>query len=568
MSPPPSAPPQSPLCARCGRRYPAGSEHACETTERAATLPATPASTPALPETLTETVNLGLASTLASPTGPAPPAELGTLPTLTSPPAAQTPVVGLSSSGLNPAYNPQDALIGTVINERFKVLRRIGKGGMGAVYKARHLTLDTNVAIKVLLYQRSHDDQERFIQEAKLASKVRHPNTVYISDFGLLPDGRLYLVMELLAGRILSSEISSGPLELARALQIAIQITRGLQAVHDKGIVHRDMKPENVFLLDQDGTHDFVKIVDFGIAKATSAASLTEDASSPLNVSELEKALLAEEVAKSGPWAKTETRAGQTIGTPPYMSPEQVQSLPVDYRTDQYALGCMLYEMLTGVPPFSGEGSQVARGHLYGELLAPRRLAPEAAIAPELEAIVLRALSRQPAGRFARMQELGAALTAQAEGSAPLTGRPSRPRIAWRPLVIGALSALTATAGLVLALSQPRRAAPGHAAAPQSASSERLGSGAASAAQVSAVSTATPGSSSVRAKARRPSVKPVASSFTRTRVWSAVTLAQPVSAAIATPVSASLTRALPSNRLMAWLPCDARRGDQQRVPAL
>ena len=310
---PPSGPPQSTLCARCGRRYPAGSEHACETTERDAALPAaTPA--PAPPGAPTETVNLGLAPTLASSTGPESlAAELSLLATRTSQSVTQTAAVDLSTSGLNPVHNPHDPLIGQVINERFKVLRRIGKGGMGAVYKARHLALDTNVAIKVLLHQRSHDDQERFIQEAKLASKVRHPNTVYISDFGFLADGRLYLVMELLAGRILSSEISTGPLELTRALQIAIQITRGLQAVHDKGIVHRDMKPENVFLLDQDGTHDFVKIVDFGIAKATNAASLTEDASSPLNVNDLEKALLAEETAKSGAWAKTETRAGQTI---------------------------------------------------------------------------------------------------------------------------------------------------------------------------------------------------------------------------------------------------------------
>ncbi len=409
MSSPPSAPPQRTQCARCGRYYPAGSEHVCDITERD---PAPTAVTPPLSGVPTETVNLGLAPTLSSPPGGETPpgADLERAPTLATSPAAASSAE-LSNSGLNPVFNPQDALIGTVINERFKVLRRIGKGGMGAVYKARHLGLDTNVAIKVLLHQRSHDDQERFIQEAKLASKVRHPNTVYISDFGFLPDGRLYLVMELLAGRILSSEISKGPLELTRALNISIQIARGLQAVHDKGIVHRDMKPENVFLLTQDGTQDFVKIVDFGIAKATTAASLTEDASSPLNLSELEKALLAEETAKSGTWAKTETRAGQTIGTPPYMSPEQVQSLPVDFRTDQYALGCMLYEMISGELPFIAKSSvALMMKHLTVPPPKLRDRFPKLQVSESLDALVQRLLSKEQRDRFPTMRDVETAL--------------------------------------------------------------------------------------------------------------------------------------------------------------
>ena len=303
MSQPPTAPPSTARCTLCGQPYPEGSEHVCTAAERpAATRPPTPKAS-----------DFGQVSTLKA--------------------------AGLGDGQPAPAaLNEPDALIGTVINERFKVLRRIGKGGMGVVYKARHLTLDTNVAIKVLLHQRNKDDQERFVQEAKLASKVRHPNTVYISDFGFLPNGCSYLVMELLSGRPLASEIIGGPLALTRALQIGMQITRGLQAVHDKGIVHRDMKPENVFLLEQDGTSDFVKIVDFGIAKATGTASQAEEVSGQLSVAELERALLAEEEGPTSAFAKTETRAGQTVGTPPYMSPEQVQSLPVDPRTDQYAL--------------------------------------------------------------------------------------------------------------------------------------------------------------------------------------------------------------------------------------
>lgn len=316
-----------------------------------------------------------------------------------------------SVSELNSPVTEHDPLVGTVINERFKVLRRIGKGGMGAVYKARHLTLDTNVAIKVLLHQRNKDDQERFIQEAKLASKVRHPNTVYISDFGFLPDGRSYLVMELLSGRTLSSEVAKGPLELTRALQIAIQVTRGLQAVHDKGIVHRDLKPDNVFLLEQDGTADFVKIVDFGIAKVTSAARLSDEPSGPVNVAELEKVLAAEEAGQSGPWRKTDTRAGQAVGTPPYMSPEQVQSLPVDPRTDQYALGCMLYEMVSGHLPFSAKSSMaLMMKHLT---VPPPRLRdrfPKLQVSESMDALLQRLLGKEKSDRFPAMRDVEAAL--------------------------------------------------------------------------------------------------------------------------------------------------------------
>ena len=138
-----------------------------------------------------------------------------------------------------------DDLIGTLINDRFEVLRCLNKGGMGIVYLARHRALETQVAIKVLLRPRGGDDQERFLLEAKIASKVRHPNTVYISDFGQLADGRNYLAMEFLKGRPLSDEVERGPLPLLRALRIGVQIARGLKAVHDCGIVHRDFTARN-----------------------------------------------------------------------------------------------------------------------------------------------------------------------------------------------------------------------------------------------------------------------------------------------------------------------------------
>lgn len=154
----------------------------------------------------------------------------------TVPPDAQPPA----------APEPADDLLGTLINDRFEVQKLLGRGGMGAVYQARHRALDTKVAIKVLLRHRGADDHDRFLWEAKIASKVRHPNTVYISDFGQLADGRNYLAMEFLKGRPLSDEVEKGPLPLLRALRIAVQIARGLRAVHDCGIAHRDIKPAEV----------------------------------------------------------------------------------------------------------------------------------------------------------------------------------------------------------------------------------------------------------------------------------------------------------------------------------
>lgn len=309
-----------------------------------------------------------------------------------------------------------DALIGSVLNERFKLLKRIGHGGMGVVYKARHIHLDTLVAIKVLLHAQRKEDQERFVQEARLASKVLHPNTVYISDFGVLPDGRSYLAMELIQGKTLMSEINHGAMDVLRALRITMQIARGLQAVHDKGIIHRDMKPENVFLLDQDGAHDFVKIVDFGIAKATAKVSLVEEASGQLSIAAIEKAAEAEALATTGATSKTsavpargstETMAGTTLGTPPYMSPEQIQALPVDGRTDQYSLGCMFYELLTGTLPFSAR-SPVALMMKHLNMPPPplRQNYPHLKIPASVEALVMKMLAKDPAERFASMREL------------------------------------------------------------------------------------------------------------------------------------------------------------------
>jgi serine/threonine-protein kinase len=166
-------------------------------------------------------------------------------------------------------------LVGLILGERYAIEERLSAGGMGVVYRARHTVLDSPVAVKILRKAQDTEAQRRFLQEAKLASLIRHPNTVYISDFGVLTDGRSYLVMEFLSGPTLGKIMQHSRLPVARACRIALQIAQGLESVHGKGITHRDLKPENIFVLRSDGSSggagagkEYVKIVDFGIAVA------------------------------------------------------------------------------------------------------------------------------------------------------------------------------------------------------------------------------------------------------------------------------------------------------------
>jgi serine/threonine-protein kinase len=366
---------------------------------------------------------------------------------------------------------------GALLHGRYRILSLLGRGGMGVVYKARDLSLGRDVAVKVLRAPGRASLRARFQRETQLASRVHHPHAVYVVDAGELPDGSGFLVMELLKGRTLRAVLSEcGRMEPRRACRIGARIASAMQSVHEAGIVHRDLKPANVFLLAEGGT-DFVKIVDFGVAReldladsldATAPSAATQDSGSAYDSGEA--------TADSQPGGSDAplTRHGALVGMLRYMAPEQIRSEAVDARADQYALGCILYEMLTGAPPFGGEAAQVARGHLYGAPAPPRQQAPEAQITPELEALVLRALSRQRERRFAGMKELGAALTEQAERRAPVRERASAIRSTWRPVCIGALTALTATAGLALTLSRQRGAALGRAGSAQGGTSAPL----------------------------------------------------------------------------------------------
>jgi len=309
-------------------------------------------------------------------------------------------------------------IVGTVIHDKYEVLELLSQGGMGVVYKARHLGLDTLVALKVLLKPEEPLAQKRFLSEARLASKVRHPNTVYISDVGVLEDGRAFLEMELLEGRTLSAELQNGPIQVLRACQIAVQMARGLQAVHDKGIIHRDMKPDNVFLLEQDGTSDFVKIVDFGIAKV---ALPSDTLTPPDGAAALEGAAecLPDVPVRSGGY----TLPGKVMGTPGFMAPEQLQAMRLDVRVDQYALGCILYLMISGRPVFDSRGLQTLMlKHLTDKPVPLRKRCPQAGVPLSLDALVMRLLAKDPQGRFASMREVEQELLREIERLAePLT---------------------------------------------------------------------------------------------------------------------------------------------------
>ncbi|HRI49773.1 MAG TPA: serine/threonine-protein kinase [Pseudomonadota bacterium] len=305
-----------------------------------------------------------------------------------------------------------EILPGAIFCGRYKLQSELGRGGMGVVYRARDLALDRDVALKLVRNAGSPTGQRRFLREAKLASRVHHPHTVFVVDFGELPQGSCFLVMELLEGKTLAATLrecrSMAPLRVCR---IGIMAASGLQSIHAHGIVHRDLKPANVFLLDKQGVPDFVKIVDFGVAKEVDddlVGSGTVDAAPPW---ELAGNTSSTDSGDSG----VLTRAGVLVGTPRYMAPEQLRGEPLDARVDQYALGCILYEMLTGEPPYSGDVQQVIRGHLYGELTPPLRHPSRPQSSSGLDAVIQRAMARRREDRFPAMQALAAALGQEAE---------------------------------------------------------------------------------------------------------------------------------------------------------
>jgi serine/threonine protein kinase len=285
-----------------------------------------------------------------------------------------------------------DPLIGTVVSDRYRIIRKVGEGGMGAVYQAEHALIEKRVALKVLFQDltRRPDLVMRFLQEAKSASRIRQENVIDISDFGQSADGLVYIAMEFLDGQDLGKTLrAEKSIPWLRTRPILMQITKALRAAHAQGIIHRDMKPENVYLVQREGKVDFVKVLDFGIAKVVSADD------------------------NEGPRL---TQTGMIFGTPEYMSPEQAQGHPPDHRLDVYAVGCIMYHMLTGSVPFTADSFMgILTKHLLEPAVPPRKRRPDLDIPAEVEAICLRAMEKDREKRWPDMDAFYRALGAAGE---------------------------------------------------------------------------------------------------------------------------------------------------------
>ena len=299
-------------------------------------------------------------------------------------------------SSLRPAVagtNP--GLIGQLIGERYQVERRLGEGGMGEVYLARHLLMGRLCALKVMSQTLSRDPDavSRFNREATNASRITHPNVCAVYDFGLTPDGLVYLAMEYVEGRALSEVLDKeGPLSVQRAATLVVQCAHGLQVAHDLGIVHRDLKPDNIMVTPAKA-REVAKLVDFGIAKAV----------------------------ESEPGQRV-TKTGFVVGTPEYMAPEQLAGDPLDGRSDQYALALVFYRAITGTLPF--EGSSVQETLVKRLTDPPRPLAlarPDGRFPAGLQGVMDRALARDPGERYPTVTAFSDAVSEIVRGDAVAT---------------------------------------------------------------------------------------------------------------------------------------------------
>jgi serine/threonine protein kinase len=344
------------------------------------------------------------------------------------------PAAAEGAQSTQPKLGPGD-VIGS-----YELVALLGSGAMGEVYSARHARLGRNVAIKVLKPEHSGNTSlvQRFFQEARAVNQINHRHIVEVYDFveelAAEGTGRVYCVMELLTGQDLGHLLHDEKLPVVRVASIGRQICEALGAAHDVGVVHRDVKPDNIFIARRPGEPEFVKVLDFGVAKLVNA---------PMDRS------------------ISTTTEGAMVGTPKYMSPEQAASLDVDQRTDIYALGCVMYEMLAGRPPFFGKPF----GPLIADILTqpPPPLPPTALdgepIPEPLAALVLKCLEKKPQARPQSMGDVAAVLAAVAAG-APLTAVRARSRMPWMLAAALVLLAGVAVAFALRSRSRPDAPAP------------------------------------------------------------------------------------------------------------
>ena len=299
-----------------------------------------------------------------------------------------------------------NALVGSVLEGAYRITRLIGEGGMGAVYEAVQLRLNKRVAVKLMARDLAANREAlvRFHREAEITSHLGHPHLVTVFDFGQAASGEPYLVMEYLEGEDLDHRLRRvGRLPIEKVVHVARQVASALGAAHDQGVVHRDLKPGNVFLLQVPGEPDFVKVLDFGISKVKAARTQL-------------------------------TSASAVMGTPNYMSPEQATGMvdDIDHRADQWALACIAWEMLLGRCPFVADAPSALLYQIIN--LDPHPLAPRVpGLPPAVESVLRRALSKRPAERFSSLREFSRALEAAAFGR-PTDATPAPVMVPLAPL--------------------------------------------------------------------------------------------------------------------------------------
>lgn len=294
--------------------------------------------------------------------------------------------------------HPPPDLIGHVIDDRFRIEALLGQGGTGQVYRAVHVELRRPFAVKVLRPEMADNEIAvgRFRREALTVCRARHPNIVYVTDFGRLEDGRFYLVMEFVDGTNLQHVLHNrGRMDVAEAIDILIQVGEAVWFAHQKGVVHRDLKPGNIMLVETPGRPPEVKVIDFGLAK------MVDDTMAQV------------------------TAEGKVPGTPMHLSPEQIVGHPADHRSDIYAFGVTAYEILTRTTPFMGSTLEILTAHRRTTPEPPSVRAPAASVFPELDGLVMRCLRKKPEERYQSFEELLADLRSCAS-IAETSPRPTR----------------------------------------------------------------------------------------------------------------------------------------------